>query len=405
MNFKLLPLIAFLSLPVWAEKFPLGTGGDAVVCRNSSGKIISAESLDLYEGRVNRSIPHVPYSEHTNSEFFELLYKKIEVLFPRDRDSKWFVEKGEKIDSAIADFLQTGESKDLDFLFTNDQLTDHPDYSQVAPNKGCKIEQALLMTHPTLPRDPSYLIRGEIISAMTPEDIRGLVLNVLLVQFVEELNVRRGRQLDSATARYLLQKLTSVKLENLNIKYFFLSFSKIIDSIQIKDKTFYFSGFQEKLIEDHLFYYGIYVLNDDGSVNAPLTLKHGSASLDLSYSGKVSAGTSCGQRNCSIQLPKGGTISVTHEDGTKYETTISDSKYAGTGFNYKKFRPGLVTVQAVIPSQLNITLGIFTKPFDHGEITFAGSLILDSIKANGRMNQVTVRIGLNEENEWAVLKQ
>ncbi len=404
-----LALAAFVSFPVWAEKFPVGAGGDAVVCRDSSGKITSAEALDHYEGRVYRNIPHVTYPELSNREYFEQMHQRIEILLLEKSD--WFLEKSEKIDSAINEFKQTGKSKDFDFLFTNDQLINFSDFEKIVPVKGCKVEQAILVNTPVLPNDPSYLIRGEIIQALDQEGIRGLILNLLLIERIERRYEGHSdgglmNKLTSETARYINQKITSVKLENLSFNFFRTSLTYVYYRLRNKLGIYYtFGNFKPKTIEGHLSYESwgnAYVLNDDGSVNEALTLKHGYATFKLNYQAKISPGTQC-RYSCQIELPKGGSLKLTHENGTKYDVIINEHE-ENSGSHNNKFSAGPVTVTAIIPSQIRITLGILKKPFDHGELSFGEKLIFDSIKANGRKHESVVRIGLNENKEWAVLQ-
>lgn len=52
---KFLLMFLFLNMQVYAGEKG-GNGGDGIICRNSSGQVISAELLDYYEARVMRDI-------------------------------------------------------------------------------------------------------------------------------------------------------------------------------------------------------------------------------------------------------------------------------------------------------------------------------------------------------------
>lgn len=213
---KIVLLFLFVSSVAFANE--RGNGGDAVVCRDSSGKIVSIELLDYYEGRKLRRMNVVYDPGLTNAAYIQKLGAKL-VEFDHVR-FKDFTQEGLKLDKAIASFLATGRNSDQRVLFTDDVLTDIPDSDELTFQPGCHVEQLAIRVKKQFPEDPEYIIQQNLLKALSPRDVRGIIVHELIYRVVK--NLTRGE--NSVFARYFHQKVMEGKVEN----FYFWNFVQLM---------------------------------------------------------------------------------------------------------------------------------------------------------------------------------
>ena len=105
------------------------SGGNAVACLNENGSIVSAELLDLYEGRVLEGKEKVHYSVDTSKSYLEIA-KIIAAKLDRIMETQNFFEK------IVEDI-----NKEIIFLPKNVELLPISDSNHFITPKGCKVYQ------------------------------------------------------------------------------------------------------------------------------------------------------------------------------------------------------------------------------------------------------------------------
>ncbi len=206
MKTLLLLLCYLITLPAWSgnEK---GNGGDAIVCRNQAGKIITAELLDIYEGRVYRRIPHVYDQDVSNAEYFKTLAGKLN--YYDTRKYKEFESNSLKFLTAVEDFLESREQSQIGYIFTDSPLIDIPDSNHLSLPPHCQVEQLAVRLKRQYEEDPYFQIQGEILKYLSEDSLRGLIIHELLYQIFSNNE-------DSTKIRYANQILTSKSIHELD---------------------------------------------------------------------------------------------------------------------------------------------------------------------------------------------
>lgn len=122
MKYIILAYLLFIHPTVYAgEK---GNGGYSVVCRNESGQIVSAELLDLYEGRIIYKKSYLP-SENSIDEIIQISLRKID-------------------DNTFLNFIKNELSKfekNKIFIPSGNELEPTDDALPTIRKKGCNFEQ------------------------------------------------------------------------------------------------------------------------------------------------------------------------------------------------------------------------------------------------------------------------
>ncbi len=191
-----------------------GNGGDAVVCRDKNGEIISVELLDYYEGRVMRKLSSLEYPELSDDEFLDRIGGKLQLL--EESLDYYNLREAKELLQAVRDHIQSGQNNNPEILFTDDKLTDIPDSNELIIKNGCGIEQLAIWKNKEFPEDPLFIIQSELVKKLSPKDIRGLVLHESIYKFLWLRNALSGQDLtNSIPVRYLHQKLMSRPLEKM----------------------------------------------------------------------------------------------------------------------------------------------------------------------------------------------
>ncbi len=199
---KHLLLAGLMSVSFNALAGDKGNGGDAVVCRDAEGKVLSAELLDYYEGRTKRDILASSRIEEEPREYLKEVSAKIESWDKRYEGA--LMAETTFLQSAIEEHLKSGEMRVRDVIFTNDTLEDIPDSLHLTFPKGCKVEQLAIRQEKIFSQDPVYTINAEILSHLSERDVVGLVLHESIYKFFAQ-NLSHE---NSVNARYLNQHLS-----------------------------------------------------------------------------------------------------------------------------------------------------------------------------------------------------
>lgn len=175
--------LLLLSINSHAAK-EVGNGGDAVVCRDSTGAIQKAELLDYYEARTLRAL--VPKFLDT-ADYAGSLKLLLERLARQEPQRAAAYAKQAEGFTAEASILPGVE------------LVDIPDSRHVVVPRGCAVEQAVIQNSPRFPRDKRYVVSKEIWDALDGANRAGLVLHELIYR--EAIDGAKAD--DSITVRYL----------------------------------------------------------------------------------------------------------------------------------------------------------------------------------------------------------
>lgn len=237
-----------------------GNGGDAMVCRDSKGEIISAEVLDLYEGRVIRSIS---YDEDQNANFREMVTERLELL---GRFDSPLMEKIKAVASGLVrnarNYESTGNLRVENVLFSNQLLEDVPDSGHLTFDKGCKVEQLAIRTKKEFSEDPDFIIQKDIWAKLSQLNKSALILHEAIYKVFAE----RG-DTNSKKARYFNQKLHSLEFRDSNyIDYLKMASESGIEKVQngvhpSSDKRFIYTSSVSKYNEN------LFISKSEGAFN------------------------------------------------------------------------------------------------------------------------------------------
>ena len=204
------PLLIVMMLLVAGNIFAgdkLGNGGDAVVCRNSTGQIISSELLDYYEAREIRkiNIDTGPANDSVDTKLNLVLSQLKRFDVPRAEQYKKYLD------------LFAMESKILDA-----DLVDIPDSEHVSVPKNCRIEQAAIFKEPIIEGDPKYFISKEIWDALDATNRAGLILHEVIYRTFKE-----DGAVNSIKARYFHSMLASKEIETWELGHYLALLKKL----------------------------------------------------------------------------------------------------------------------------------------------------------------------------------
>lgn len=144
----------------------MGNGGDAVVCRNSKGNILSAEPLDIFEARVLRGID-LKLDTHSSVETaYNILIRRLGVFSPL---------RAKRYQSFYTRFV--AELKMLDV-----SLVDIPDSDHLVFPTGCKVEQLVIQQVPPTPYDARFLVQKQIWNTLSGAQQAVIVLHEALLE-------------------------------------------------------------------------------------------------------------------------------------------------------------------------------------------------------------------------------
>jgi hypothetical protein len=339
-----------------AHGVEIGHGHDAVVCRNNNDKIISAELLDIYEGRELRNLPFVEQNL-SDDDYLDFFAQKLKLFSSENRLSsftrKQLSDKFQTLFYVLEGVKngQTPESKD--YLLVEDFLKDRPDYDVVAP-VGCSIEQIMIKQEKRFKIDPLYIIQSEIIKALPLSHIRVLVLHSFLAEllFIESA--------DTKNLRYFLQKLSSTSIENYHyIDY--LEGSKLREAKRVSETKALISYWGN----------GWRVHDELNKLDVMDTLKYGDARLKMAFKCKSKADTSHIFWYEDIQYTlkvNGEEVYISPNNNTCNYRWDSHSPLVGHQIPF-----GVVDFELTIPKQ-KIPWSVFANNIDFGLLTIGNEV-------------------------------
>jgi hypothetical protein len=176
----LLTAFLFVNTALAALGDEKGNGGDAVVCREASGRITSIEMFDYFEARTLRGMTVVlPGGESPEN----IASSALDVL------NKFAPERVKQYKNTILEF-----GRHVRFV---PGLVDVPDSGHIVLPKDCRIEQLIVQQTPQMPEDSRFLVAKELWDAMDDGQKAGALLHEA---FYTEA-IRAGHE-DSRKARY-----------------------------------------------------------------------------------------------------------------------------------------------------------------------------------------------------------
>jgi hypothetical protein len=154
-------LIFLFTLAVHAGTEVLN-GGNAIVLRDSEGKILKARLYDYHEGGIRGIVPNIPG---------ETVEQKLKILF--ERLARISPERAKMYAGQFLNFEQ-------DRGFINEPLAPQNDLNPISIPVGYKIEQLALQRRPIFPQDKHFYINEEIWQALDADNRAGLILHELI---------------------------------------------------------------------------------------------------------------------------------------------------------------------------------------------------------------------------------
>ena len=176
----------------------VGNGGDAVVCRDPQGQILTAELLDYYEARVN-------------------FRWAIEESGTRDQIFNLFLNRIAEVNSAKVELYQKRAAlffSEANFL-SNIELVDVPDSDHTSFPRGCSVEQLAIQKSDLLPREKRYTINKDIWDHLDMTNQAGLILHEVVYRETLGKHSRYVRYFNGLVASNILKENTPLELYNL----------------------------------------------------------------------------------------------------------------------------------------------------------------------------------------------
>lgn len=194
---KFLPVLLFAAMPFTHAGIDVGNGGDAVVCRDASGKM-SAEMLDVYEARTQRNTPlDLGASELSVEEKLELAFTRMDRL---DADRAKLYREGAAQFTTEAVFLR------------EITLIDVPDSNHIVIPNNCTIEQIIVQKAPEFPEDKRFTVNKDIWNLLDNDNkVAAIIHEVVYREAIEE-----WRQTQSRRTRYFTGLILSNRLSTMD---------------------------------------------------------------------------------------------------------------------------------------------------------------------------------------------
>jgi hypothetical protein len=184
----------------------VGNGGDAVVCRDSSGNIRSAEALDRYEARTLFGM-----TVHSRART------------RKDAVAEFLGRLAKQSPFRAAEYLAWAKEFDAnaEYLY-GQELIDVPDSEHVSFPRGCGVEQLVIQKVPKFAEEKRYTVNGDIWNALNGIDQAIVIVHEMILR--EMINVSRV-PIQTRELRYLNAKLFSGEFET-------MSYDEVFDLMQ-----------------------------------------------------------------------------------------------------------------------------------------------------------------------------
>ncbi|MCB9024674.1 MAG: hypothetical protein H6625_00015 [Bdellovibrionaceae bacterium] len=179
----------------------VGNGGDVIVCKDSSDKIVRIELLDHFEAiNYRNQIIDLGPEELNIQDKLEIAFQRLKRLSP-DR-AKLYHEWADSF------FAEAQFREDLD-------LIDIPDSDHSILPKGCNVQQIVNQATILLPGQKRYTIDNSLWSLLSNTQKAGLILHEVVYR--EALQLKHTH---SVNARILASLMASPSLETITLKEF-----------------------------------------------------------------------------------------------------------------------------------------------------------------------------------------
>lgn len=206
---KHLLIAGLMAMSVNALAGDKGNGGDAVVCRDSRGEIISAELLDYYEGKNLRGLKYQAEVSDVR-KFTEDKVNLIKVHDPKLGEA--LQEVVNSLVDASEKFGGLREQRIEEILFTSAELENIQDSEHLTFPRGCGVEQLAIRVDKKYPEDPAFIIQKDIWKKLPQIDKAGLILHEAIYKYY----VDTYDEINSRNARYYNQMTSSLGMEEFN---------------------------------------------------------------------------------------------------------------------------------------------------------------------------------------------
>ncbi len=175
-------------------------GGQSVVCRDGSGKISSAELLDLYEARVQFGYELDVFPD-TFENSIDFIDKKVKKLFPKTPGLDFYLSNKFRKD------LILNMNEKLHFLPKGTKLKIIDDANEAIIPVGCKIEQLANYNGPN-----RVLIDTEIWDKLDHVNKLALLTHEIVFYFYKKFNGEKDSRNARKIVGYIFSDLKSKKI-------------------------------------------------------------------------------------------------------------------------------------------------------------------------------------------------
>lgn len=241
-------LILLLAAKVYAGD-RVGNGGDAVVCRDSSGAIVEANALDVYEASVLRGIELKPTGANGVKEAFAVLLERLKVVSPK-RAGRY--EK----------FVKYFESN---VRFVNATLVDVPDSDHLVFPAGCSVEQLIIQQIPTTTFDSRFLVQKQVWNALSIDQQATMLMHEALLQESLDGYKNYNENIETRALRFVNSLVFGVV--KTAEKEWIEAFLKIPNLELVESKFFGEVLILRKLVRDENGYASQIVFNEQGEIS------------------------------------------------------------------------------------------------------------------------------------------
>jgi hypothetical protein len=177
----------------------VGNGGNAVVCKDSSGKITSAELLDYYEARTELNFAiDLGDAKLDPGAKTKIAFDRLKVTAPFW--GNWMEYKASVFVSQQAEFIP------------NASLTPVQDSNQVAVPSGCEVIQLAIQKQVSLPNQKTYTVNKDLWDLLDNTNKAGLILHEII--YTEALTA--GAK-DSVGVRYFNGLISSHQIDIIDL--------------------------------------------------------------------------------------------------------------------------------------------------------------------------------------------
>jgi hypothetical protein len=183
------------AMQIYRGSDQIGNGGKGVICRDGNDKVLSAEILDFYEGRVLYGRIPQPVADDVSS----VLQRWLEPLWTYD------APRYQRYSKQLADFAANSRFVEAQLLLTIDSE------EIIKPPKGCEVEQIIVQSEPLLPGQKRFVINRPLWEALDHLNQAGLMLHEVIYQEA----LAQGHH-NSISSRYMTALIAADELADLS---------------------------------------------------------------------------------------------------------------------------------------------------------------------------------------------